>query len=93
MDPSGDKPNFRTETDDLLDRLLAQPLAQLQYILWNVTKRRDDLLFYVAFTKEVFTMSSEEFKHFKEYLLYHNIVDIPALLKDAQAQAEAKPVE
>jgi hypothetical protein len=80
---SNEKIHFRTEIDDLKDKLLEIKVSDLQYILNHLVKERDDLLVLFCLTKELFTMDAPNFKEFKDWIHNNQVIHIPSLLKEA----------
>lgn len=56
--------------EELKAKCMALNTAELQHLMNYLQKERDDLLMFISFTKEYFTMSEKDFKAFKEFVLY-----------------------
>jgi hypothetical protein len=80
--------HFRTEIDDLKDKLLKIKTTDLQHILNFLVKERDDLLILFAMSKEIFTMDTPHFKEFKNWIHDNRVIHLPSILKEAVQQIE-----
>jgi hypothetical protein len=80
---SQDAIHFRTDIDDLKDKLLSIKTTDLQHILNFLVKERDDLLILFCLTKEIFTMDAPHFKEFKNWIHDNRVIHLPSVLKEA----------
>lgn len=86
--PPAEPPAIKTPVDLTKEMMMEMNQAEVEHVIRHLVKHRDDLLIYFVFTKEVFTMDNRHFSAFKDWLLFNNVIDIPAMLKDAAAKLE-----
>lgn len=75
--------HFRTEVDELKEKLMQVKTTDLQHILNFLVKERDDLLILFCLTKEIFTMDAPHFKEFKNWIHDNRVIHLPSVLKEA----------
>jgi hypothetical protein len=90
--PPAEPPAIKTKVDIAKELLMDMNHAEVEHVIRHLVKNRDDLLIYFVFTKEVFTMDNKHFKAFKDWLLFNNVIELPAMLKEAAAKLDEEEV-
>lgn len=70
--------------EELKQKVMELSIAELQHLFFHCQKNRDDVLMFISFTKEFFKMDGDNFKEFKNLVLYGDCkVELSELLKQA----------
>ena len=91
--PPAQAPDIKTRVDQIKEWLLEISTAELEHVIRHAVKNREDALIYFVFTKEAFTMDNKHFASFKDWLLFNNVIDLPAMLKEAVGRLEEEEAE
>lgn len=82
---------FKTEVDDLFEKLMACRRTDLMWILQQLQKKREDLLILMAFGSEFFDMPPSAFKDFKEWITETGIMKPAHIIQECLANLKVPP--
>jgi hypothetical protein len=84
---------FKTEVDELYEKLMTIRKTDLMWVLQKLQKNRPDLLLLMCFSHEFFSIPPDNFKDFKEWIVEAGVLKPADMIRECLKGIEGDEYE